>query len=87
VPHHRFLKRLEIDYPTISLADLLLEKMQIVKLNEKDILDTIVMLREHDVGEGDKETINSDRVSGLLSDDWGFYYTVTTNLGKIKSAF
>ncbi len=81
-----FSKRLEIDYPTISLADLLLEKMQIVKLNEKDILDTIVMFREHDVGERDKETINVGYVSGLLSRDWGFYYTVTTNLGKIKSA-
>src|SRR5881396_3179918 len=28
--------RLELDYPTITLADLLLEKMQIVELNPKD---------------------------------------------------
>jgi hypothetical protein len=58
--------------------------MQIVRLTEKDVKDSIVLLLEHDVGEGDKETTNSTYVSGLLSDDWGFYYTVATNLNKIK---
>ena len=39
--------RLEVDTPTIPLAELVLEKMQIVKINEKDIIDTIMLLREH----------------------------------------
>ena len=77
--------RLEIDYPTISLADLMLEKMQIVKINEKDIKDSIILLREHDVSDSDKETVNSVYISKLLSKDWGFYYTVTMNLNKIKT--
>ena len=34
--------RLEVDAPTIPLAELLLEKMQIVQINEKDIIDTIM---------------------------------------------
>jgi len=77
-------KRLEIDYPTISLADLILEKLQIVELNEKDVIDVIVLLREHEVGNSDNETVNSGYISELLATDWGFYYTATTNLKKIN---
>jgi hypothetical protein len=40
-----FKGRLELDYPTISLSDILLQKMQIVQINEKDIRDTMVLLR------------------------------------------
>ena len=36
--------RLEVDSPTIPLAEMLLEKMQIVQINEKDIIDTIMLL-------------------------------------------
>jgi len=80
-----FKGRLEIDYPTISLSDIFLQKMQIVQINEKDIKDVIVMLREHEIGTGGKEMIDSEYVSGLLSGDWGFWYTVTTNLGKVSA--
>lgn len=45
-----FKDRLEKDFPTIPLAELLLEKMQIVKLNEKDVKDSILLIREHEVG-------------------------------------
>jgi hypothetical protein len=80
-----FRKRLLIDYPTISLADLLLEKLQIVEINEKDVKDVIVLLIDHKIGDKDeKETINIEYIANLLSKDWGFYYTVTTNLNKIK---
>ncbi|MBS7658529.1 MAG: hypothetical protein QXL69_05085 [Candidatus Bathyarchaeia archaeon] len=80
-----FRKRLLIDYPTISLADLLLEKLQIVEINEKDVKDVIVLLNDHKIGDEDnKETINAEYIADLLSKDWGFYYTVTTNLNKIK---
>jgi len=79
-----FAGRLELDNPTITLADILLEKMQIVQINEKDIKDTIIMLREHEVGEIEKETVNAKYIAKRLSDDWGFYYTVTTNLKKVK---
>jgi hypothetical protein len=79
-----FRDRLELDSPTITLADFLLEKMQIVQLNEKDKIDTIVLLREHPIGDMESETINAAYMSKLLAKDWGFYYTVTTNLAKIK---
>ena len=81
-----FTKRLSVDIPTISIGDLLLEKMQIFKLNEKDIKDTLVLLREHEINNHDMEAVNSDYVSKLLAKDWGFYYTVTENLKKVKDA-
>jgi len=81
-----FKDRLELDKPTITLADILLEKMQIVKLNEKDIKDTVVLLREHEIGDTEKETVNMRCIVGLLRDDWGFYHTVTTNLKTIEES-
>jgi hypothetical protein len=80
-----FRGRLELDYPTISLGDIFLQKMQIVQINEKDIRDVMVLVREHEIGGQAKETIDSDYISGLLSKDWGFYYTVTTNIGKVRA--
>src|SRR3989442_8490957 len=80
-------ERLKYDNPTIPLADLLLEKMQIVQINEKDIIDTIVLLREHELGAGDAdERVNISYISDLLSKDWGFCYTVTRNL-ELTSSF
>jgi len=77
-----FRKRLDKDYPTISLADLLLEKLQIVQINEKDIKDVLVLLRAHPVKETE-DGINADYISRLLADDWGFHHTVMANLNKI----
>jgi hypothetical protein len=79
-----FTRRLEADPTTLTLADLLLEKMQIVKIGEKDVKDTIILLREHEFGDNDDGVVNMHYISKLLSDDWGFYYTVTTNLKKTR---
>ena len=81
-----FQGRLGIDEATISLADMLLEKMQIVRINEKDIVDTIMLLREHKIGGNSPETIDAEYIAKLLSNDWGFYYTFTTNLKKVQDA-
>lgn len=78
-----FADRLEHEGSTLPLADMLLEKMQIVHINNKDVVDTIMLLREHVVGSGDSETIDANYVAGILSSDWGFYHTVTTNLKNI----
>jgi hypothetical protein len=79
-----FRRRLNADPVTISLADILLEKMQIVQINEKDLLDSTILLSEHDIGNNDDETVNVDYISSLLSQDWGFYYTVVMNLNKLR---
>ena len=77
--------RLDIDKPTISLADLMLEKLQIVQINEKDVKDVMMLLLEHGIGDSDNEIVNGDYISKIMAKDWGFYYTSTTNLNKIKS--
>jgi len=76
--------RLEVDAPTIPLAEMLLEKMQIVKINEKDIIDTIMLLLEHPFGDGDQETINIARIAELCAKDWGLWRTTTMNLEKVE---
>jgi hypothetical protein len=75
--------RLEKDRMTIPLAELFLEKMQIAKINEKDLIDTIMLLREFDLGDTDGNFINMKIILGVLSTDWGFWKTVTDNLNTL----
>lgn len=75
---------MELDFPTITPSDLLLEKMQIVQITEKDLKDTMILLREHEIKEHENDVINTKYIAKLLSNDWEFYYTVTTNLKKTK---
>jgi hypothetical protein len=76
--------RLEVDSPTIPLAELMLEKMQIVRINEKDVIDTIMLLLEHELGDSDQEIINTARIAQLCAQDWGLWRTVTMNLEKVR---
>ena len=77
--------RLELDFPTISLADLVLEKLQIHQINLKDLIDLIVLFYGHDVGKTfKKEVIDGGYVAKILADDWGFWYDATSNLKKVE---
>jgi hypothetical protein len=80
----QFADRLAVDSPTVPLAELLLQKLQIVQTNEKDIQDTMILLREHEVGSTDTDEVNGDYVAKVLSDDWGFNHTVDINFVKTK---
>jgi hypothetical protein len=75
--------RLEKDTVTIPLAEMLMQKMQIVQINEKDIIDTIMLLLEHPLTEDD-QGVNVALVSGVCAKDWGWWRTLTMNLGKVK---
>ncbi len=79
-----FRSRLQIDKSTISLSDLLLTKLQIVEINEKDIKDTIALFVDHEVSGSDQD-INFSYIAGLTSSDWGLYKTLTLNLEKVKA--
>jgi hypothetical protein len=80
----RWEGRLEVDAPTIPLAEMVLEKMQIVQINEKDIIDTIMLMLEHPLGDTDHETINIRRIAELCAADWGLWRTTTMNLNKVR---
>jgi hypothetical protein len=78
-----FTGRLEADWPTLPLAELLLEKMQIVRINEKDLIDTIMLLREHPIGESDDQTISARVICRFAASDWGWWRTLTANLDTV----
>ena len=79
-----FRGRLELDSPTITLIDLLLSKLQIQQITEKDLKDLIALLASHELGSGDPERIDVIHMLRLTSDDWGLHQTATTNLGIVK---
>jgi hypothetical protein len=72
---------------TVDAVDLLLSKLQIVKLNEKDARDILHLLGGVRVsGAGaDGASIDSDRFAKLLGADWGWWRTVTGNLTKLPA--
>jgi hypothetical protein len=75
--------RLEIDEYTIPLAEMLMQKMQIVEINEKDLIDTIMLLLEHPLTDDDGG-VNIARVAKVCAKDWGWWRTLTMNLGKVE---
>lgn len=78
--------RLEINPLCVSFSDLLLQKLQIVQINDKDLKDAMLLLLAAEICEGEEEGICGKYIAKLFSDDWGFYYTATTNLEKVKTA-
>jgi len=77
--------RLELDFPTVSPADIMLEKLQIHEINLKDIIDVIVLIMFHDVSAGHEEDmIDGKYIAKTLADDWGFWYDAVNNLDKIR---
>jgi hypothetical protein len=78
--------RLGLDPYSVSLTDLLLQKLQIVQINDKDLKDGMLLLLAAHVGETDDAMINARYVAKRMADDWGFYYTSTTNLARIDQA-
>jgi len=81
-----FRGRLELDYPTITVTDMLLEKIQMWEaFSVKDLKDCLLLLRAHDIKEkSEKESIDASYISKILSQDWGFWYTATKNLNNLK---
>jgi len=81
-----FRRRLELDYPTITVTDMLLEKVQMWEaFGVKDLKDCLLLLKAHDVKEQNgKENIDASYIAKVLAQDWGFCYTVSTNLKNIK---
>jgi hypothetical protein len=81
-----FRGRLELDYPTITVTDMLLEKVQMWEaFGVKDLKDCLLLLKAHDIKErNEKEGIDASYIARVLAQNWGFWYTVTTNLQNIE---
>lgn len=72
--------RLAIDDRTLAPADLLLTKLQVVELNEKDVRDALALLHARRLADHDDGAINAARIAALLARDWGLWRTITANL-------
>jgi len=80
---------------TIDVIDILLSKLQIVELNEKDVRDLLQILGALPVGGSQprgrhaaapaagEPVIDTERFAKLLGADWGWWRTVTINLTKL----
>ncbi len=79
-------RSLKSDDLTIGLTELLLTKLQIVHINEKDLRDIVAMLVDHPVGTSEKAAIDSNLVAGLTGGDWGFGHTIRLTLDRVPGA-
>jgi len=77
--------RLELNPQTLAPADLLLTKLQIVKINHKDIVDALALVLDHEIGdERTGDVIDIDRLVEVTARDWGWYTTFTDNLSRLS---
>jgi hypothetical protein len=69
---------------TLDVTDLLLSKLQIVELNQKDVHDLLHLLSAYEVRDGDDPgTVGLARIGKLVGDDWGWWRTATGSLDKL----
>ncbi len=71
---------------TLDPLDVLLSKLQIVKLNDKDVRDIVYLLAAYPVRDGAEQgTISLELFRPIVGDDWGWWRTVTMNLAKVRA--
>jgi hypothetical protein len=69
----------------LTPADLLLTKLQVVEINDKDLTDALLLVAFHPVGGSGPEEVSGERIARVVGGDWGWYATVQTNLEKLAS--
>jgi hypothetical protein len=79
----RFGDRLTLEPLTVPLAELMLTKLQIVQLNEKDVRDALALVHDHPVEDEDGDAINGGHIARLCASDWGLWRTFTANLDAL----
>jgi hypothetical protein len=72
--------RLDVTPRTLSPADLLLTKLQVVEVNEKDLKDGCALLADQPIS---ASGIDPARVTEVLCDDWGWWRTCTETLASV----
>jgi len=80
--------RLSLRPDTLSPADLLLTKLQIVELNAKDRSDAYALLSGFPVaqgGDGAAEAIDVEWITELTSRDWGLHHTLELNFERLRA--
>ncbi len=83
-----FSHRIKLDKITLPLVDLLLTKLQVYEITDREYRDVISLLLDHEISQSDEdpERINVKYVGKLCANDWGLWKTTTLNLDRIDSA-
>jgi hypothetical protein len=68
----------------IPLAELLMTKMQVVQLNDKDRTDIFTILYHHDLADDDDGHINAAQVAAMCALDWGLWRTTKLNVERVR---
>jgi hypothetical protein len=77
-------ERLDLDDYAISPVDTLIAKLQIGKINQKDVHDVIALLKDVSLSEFEgRASIDGAYLAEVCSRDWGLYHDITTNLDVV----
>jgi hypothetical protein len=76
--------RLAMSGPCVTPADLLLSKLQIYEINQKDLVDLVALLLDHPVADHDDGAINGSYIARLAGEDWGLYRTLQLNSERLQ---
>jgi hypothetical protein len=77
--------RLELEDYTITVSDVLLTKLQMANLNEKDERDIFTLLQDLELGTAnDPGAIDVPYIAQLCARDWGLFHDVELNLAHLR---
>jgi len=78
--------RLDLHPLTIPVEDLVLSKLQIVKLTAGDLVDLATVFFCHAVADPSTgaEGIDASHIAAILARDWGFWRTAMANLARLR---
>lgn len=69
--------RLALDKLTLTPADLMLSKLQVVETNERDYKDMVALLVDAEIDDA--------RIASVCAEDWGWWRTVTGALDNVEA--
>lgn len=68
-----------------DVTSLLLTKLQVVELTDKDMSDLLALFGDHELGDGEEE-IDAARIAEQTRTDWGLCTTVSDGLERVAAA-
>lgn len=78
-------ERLDREPLTLPLAELMLTKLQIVELNERDQRDIYNLAYHHAVSGGGGSGIEGDLIARVCAQDWGLWRTSKTTIERCQA--
>lgn len=82
----QFKHRLHHLDDTLPVSDLLLTKLQIFQLNEKDVLDILAILHDQTLRAGAHDALDSDYLEEVWGNDWPIWRTSQRTLDTVRRA-